>query len=373
MPQEKKPGSKDVKKYERLIRNFSSTSNSIAMYPPGHPLVEKQVKLLYEMMTEILKADGGVNIHYGEGILIINDASIPLTNKALEKIVEKFRDFKITDLEIASTITYQELKEFIELFIHTDETIQMYGNLNQACQKNQINAVRSLQAAYIRVSKNVKDKLGGQVIGELKISKEEMNRLISYLKGEIEISQSKELKSYDKIFKNPNLLVSLIDKIVIESKGLPEQDRKRMVIVILNQIGNYLSQESTNQSRQAQATKILTTLQKSLVTKSRSFIALGNDQDLKQQINQTVEQLKSIVKNHSLISQFGKETKKLEKLKEKIKTVAPQLLTIKTSQTEATIPQALLGEIKTFLEQIKSAEKLTENDHKKIDYFLKRL
>ncbi len=372
--QTKKIASQDTKKYERLLRGFSSAANSLVMYPAGHPIVERQLQETYQAIAEVLKTDNVLSIHKGEGVFVVNDIQISTTSKAAEKFFQHFDNFKITDLEISNGLSLEEFKNFLEIFIHSEESVGLYESLNEACEKNQITNIKSLQAAYIRVSKNVKDRLGGKTVGELKISKEEMARLISYLKGEVDLADPKELKTYEKVFKNPNLLTSLIDKIVIDSAKLPAEERKKMVIVVLNQTGKYLSQLSTSAHQQNEAAKMLTTLQKVLLTDSQTFVTFGSDPQFREKINQTVEQIKSLVKNQAIVAEYNKHREKLQKLGEKIKTIAPQILNIDTQagMVNPNLKKFLL-ELKEFLEKLSQTKQLTEPDCKKINSFVKRL
>lgn len=359
---------KDGKKYERLIRNINSTANSIAMYPAGHPIVEKQLKNLYQEIIEILKTENFISLHQGEGVLVVNDAQLPTNLSGIGKIIQRFNDFKITDLEINKGLREDELRSFLDIFSHSEESVKIYTDLNNACQKNGIVNIKSLQAAYIRVPKGVKDKLGGKTVGELKISQQEMERLISYLKGEINLTDPKELSVYQKVFKTPNLLVSLIDKIVVESQNQSPEKRKKLVIVVLNQIGNYLSRQSSSANKQKESIKIISALQKALATDSQTVLALGRDGGLKNEIKQTVEKIISLVKNQTLIAEYKKHRDQLLKVKGKIEKTAPQLLTF-TEEGQSVKPafaqselKKLLKEIKNFLEKIGKTKNLTAVD-----------
>jgi len=359
---------KDAKKYERLVRGLSSAGNSLAMYPPGHPIVEKQLQGLHQLLIEILKTDNSLSIHKGEGVLVVNDRQIPTTGKSIEKIINHFDDFKITDLEFVNNPSYEELKNFLDIFTHSEESINRYGDLNTACSKNQITNIRSMQAAYIRVPKDIKDKLGGKTVGELKISKEEMDRLLSYLKGEINLTRPDELKIYHKVFENPSLLTSLIDKIVIDSEKLPADQRKKLVIIALNRTGHYLNQTLIGSRKQKKALDILSNLNKSLISDSKTFVALGSDPQFKNEINQTIEQLKSLVKNQTVITEYNRYKEKLDRLKEKVQAIAPQLVTPDSPATQTLPPdlKKLLVEIRSFFEKISKDKNITTTDIKKI-------
>jgi hypothetical protein len=349
---------KDTKRYEKYLRNFNSTMNSMVMYPPGHPITDRQIKNFLQETNEFAKTEKLIAIHLGEGVLVINDIHLPSGNATMEKIGQKFKDFKITDLEISEGVTEEEIKSFLDIFAHSDESSKMYSELNDACQKNQITHIRALQAAYIRVPKDVKDKLGGKTVGEIKISQDEMGRLMSYLKGEIDLTDPKERNMYQKVFKDPNMLVSLVDKIMVESAKEPPEKRKRMVIVVLNQVGRYLSQQSTNNSRQKESIQIISALHQALTKNSPTFVAMGQDKNFSQEVDQTIENIKSLVKNQTLVSEYSKYQEKLNSLKQKLNKAAPQLLEFTTDQG-GTIKSS---ELKNTLIQVKNfLEKITQN------------
>lgn len=378
MPENTKPASeetkKDAKKYEKLMRSFASAANAMVMYPPGHPGAKRQLEALSAPLNEALKTDDGVSIHLGEGVLVINDINVPTKTKALERVAENFADLKITDLEIDKGITNEELQNFLELFSHAEEVIKMYDSLNEALTKNQVQHIRSLQAAYIRVPKDVKEKMGGKTVGELKISKDEMKKLIAYLKGEIDLSDPKQ---YSKIFKDPNLISGVVDQIITDSEKQPAQAKQKTIIVVLNQIGKYLSHEFTGSRKQKEAIKVLDLLNKKL-TEAKTFISLSANHNFKTQIDQTIGQLKSLVKNQTLITEYNKHRKKIEKLEEKITTVAPQLL---ADQVMKKLPAALkeiLTEAAKLLKKISVDKNITDDQAKeaeeigrKIDNYLK--
>ncbi len=154
--QPKKPEVKNNKEYEKLIRNLTNTASASAIYPPGHPLVEKQFAALWQQINQILETENLISIHRGEGILIVNDQEIILTEQLTKKVARHFDVFKITDLEISKGLTTEELKSFLEIFAHSDKSAAIYPSLGIACQKNQIAHIRSLQAAGLDVT-TVKD------------------------------------------------------------------------------------------------------------------------------------------------------------------------------------------------------------------------
>ena len=366
---------KNTKEYERLIKDISNVCGALVMYPVGHPIIEKQLNNLYQEITAIFKTSPIIAIHRGEGTVIINNAEFLANNSALEKITKHFNNFKITDLEISSGLILEELKNFLEIFAHSEESSKIYSDLNEACLKNQIENIKSLQAAYIRVPKNVKDKLGGKTVGELKISQEEMDRLVGYLKGEVELKQPSETKIYQKIFKNPTLLSGLVEKIIIESEKESPEKKKKMIIVVLNQIGNYLTKQSTNASQQRESLKTISNLAKALDNSAPLVALSGNDSSLKNEINQTVEKIKSLVKNQALLAEYSNYQKKLDSIREKIQKISPQLienlngLKIGT-ETKSTDLKKLLEEIKNILERLYQTKTIDEENLKKIKNLL---
>ncbi len=366
-----KKNNQNNKEYERLIRDFCNITNAIAIYPPGHPMVENQLKKLDQKLAEILKTNNLISIHRGEGILVVNDIQVLANTQAMEKIIRHFDNFKITDLEITQGINLEELRNFLDIFAHSEESAKMYTDLNTACEKNQISHIKSLQAAYIRVPKNVTDKLGGTTVGELKISQEEMQRLIAYLKGEINLAHPKETKIYQKVFKKPELISSVVDKILIDNAKESPEKRKKMVIVVLNQVGKYLAQTSSSANSQKSNIKLIDSLNKAL-NNSPAFIALGPDQGLKNEVNQTVENIKTLIKNQALIAEYTKHKDKLKQIEEKLQKISPQLVGAAAGLGSATNIELkkILKEIKDFLEKIAKAKTLTPADIEKINQLL---
>ncbi|MFA6255048.1 MAG: hypothetical protein WC675_03375 [Patescibacteria group bacterium] len=370
----KQNNSDNNKELERLMRDFGNVANALAMYPPGHPLAVSQLNKLYQKITSAFESTDMLAIHQGEGILIINDKQIAANTPSIKKIVEHLNDFKVTDLEITKGISLEELKNFLEIITHSQESMGMYPDLKTACEKNQITHIQSLQAAYIRVPKNVKDKLGGKIVGELKISTDEMKRLVAYLKGEVALQHPGETKIYKKVFAKPELLSNLVDQIIVESANQEPEKRKKLVIVVLNQIGRYLAQDSTNPSRQNQNVKIIDALAKAL-NGSKNFIALGADNNLKNEVSQTVEKIKSLVKNQTLMAEYAKYQEKFQEIKTKLQKISPQLVELDLPKTAGSTPELtkLLQEIKSFLEKIKASRALAEADIKNIDSLLLKL
>lgn len=361
-----------AKQYEKLLRSLTNASSSLAMYPSGHPIIKKQIKTLFEEINKALSNNDLLSIHRGQNILLVNDKQIT-DSKALEKIIKHFDDFKITDLEISKGVTAKELENFLNIFGHSEKESKMYPSLNEACKKNQITHIKSLQAAYIRVPKNVKDKLGGKTVGEIKISKPEMERLISYLKGQISLEHPKETKIYKKIFKNHNLISSLVDKIIVDSSKKAPEERKKLVLVVLNQVGKYLAQNSSSANKQKESIKIITALEKALDS-SKTFIALGSDKALRGEVKQTVEKIKSLVKNQTLVAEYSKYQKKLEGVKEKLQKI-PALADVHLDHKSSTGGggKTLLGEIKKLLKKINKAKVITSQDSETINSLLEKI
>lgn len=370
-PKPKKP--EGNKEYESLLKDFSNVANALGLYPPGHPMAEAQLKKLFEKISEIFNNEEAISIHHGEGVFIVNEKQSLTTTQAMEKLIRHFNNFKITDLEITKGITQEELREFLQILCHSEESSKMYPDLNTACAKNQITHFHSLQAAYIRVSKDVKDKMGGKSVGELKISTEEMGRLVSYLKGEINLNHPSETKIYQKVFANADLISGLIDKIIVEAKEKSNEEKQKMVIVVLNQVGKYLAQDSTNATRQKHSLEIINALQKAL-SGSQTVLALDKSNNLQTEIKQTVERVKSLVKNQALVAEYTKHQEKLAGLEAKIQKISPEILEgIPKGTKDANELKKLLLEIKNFLEKIKLAKNLSDDDIKKIDSLLEAI
>lgn len=360
------------KLYERLVKNISNVAFTLVHYPIGHPVTEKQAGNLYQELLEIFKTDKVIAIHHGQNTFIVNDIEVIVNGPALAKIDRHFKNLKITDLEINIGLTEKELQNFLEIFAHSEETAKIYPDLNTACLKNNIKNVKSLQAAYIRVAKDVKDKLGGKSVGELKISQDEMNRLVSYLKGEVDLDP-KESKTYQKIFKNKDMLSSLVEKIIVDSANQPLDKRKKLIIIAINQIGKYLAKQSTSESKQKENLKIMTELKESL-SKSETFLSLSkNDPSLKAEVDNTLDKLKLLIKNQTLLSEYNNFKTKLEHVKEKIEKISPTLLEQLGEKNSPIANRKLLLEIKLFLEKIYSKKTLTENDGKKIQNLISEI
>lgn len=372
-----KNNSRRKKEYEKLVRDLVNAAGALAMYPPDHPIVTKRLDGLYRELGEIFKTSPLIAIHRGEGTFVVNDAEFLANDPVIDKISKHFNNFKITDLEIGSALTLAELKRFLELLFRSEQNAKLYSDLNAACQKNQITNVKSMQAAYIRVAKDIKDKMGGKTVGELKISKEEMSRLVSYLKGEIDLAHPKETKIYKKIFENAGLLSGLVNKIITESSKEPEDKRKKIVLVVLNQIGRYLIRQSTSASQQKESLKVLDNLKK-ILGQSESFLALGGgDSDFKNEAGQVMEKTKLLVKNQALLAEYSKHKNKLKEAREKIQKISPQLLKgeLEAAEEGGGRPETekLLLEIKNFLEKLDRQKSMAPDDLKKIPALIKEI
>jgi hypothetical protein len=373
--QENKKNIETKKEYKEMAKNIANAASSLIMYPAGHPIVEKQLLNLHSKLADILTNDKLINIHRGEGTLVINNAEISTNEPSIKKFDKHFNNFKITDLEISPNLTVKELRDFLEIFAHSEESSKIYQNLEEACQKNQIKNIKPLQAAYIRVPKDVKDKLGGKAVGELKINQEEMNRLIDYLKGEISLAHPKETKIYKKIFQNTGLLSSLIEKIIYEKNS--EDQKKKLIIVALNQVGDYVVKEATNESKRKESIKIISELEKNL-SNSEPLIALtSGDGGLKNEINRTIEKIKSLVKNQALIAEYSNYKNKLKAVEKKIQIISPDLLETENEKADFNNKQSelqkFLEEVKNFLDKIIRFKSLTETDLKKIEYIIEKI
>ena len=364
------------KEYEKLVRDIVNVASALGMYPPEHPMVTRRLDSLYREMGEIFKNNQLISIHRGEGTFVVNDVEFLANDPVIEKVSRHFNNFKITDLEIGPGLKPDELKRFLNLLSRSEQNAKLYPNLNAACQKNQIASIKAMQAAYIRVAKDVKDKLGGKSVGELKLSKDEMNRLIGYLKGEVKLAHPKETKIYKKIFENAGMLSGLVNKIIAESSKEPADKRKKIVLMVLNQIGRYLIQQSTSGSQQKESLKVLLNLKKTLAN-SELFVALGNgDSSFKNEVEEAMEKTKLLVKNQALLAEYSKHKDKLKEVKEKIQKISPQLLKGELdSAEEGGRPEMekLLLEIKGFLEKIERQKSMAPDDLRKIPPLVKEI
>ena len=136
-----------------------------------------------------------------------------------------------------------------------------------------------------------------------------------YLAVEIGIYQAADVV---KIFENAGMLSGLVNKIIAESSKEPADKRKKIVLMVLNQIGRYLIQQSTGASQQKESLKVLLNLKKTLAN-SELFVALGNgDSSFKNEVEEAMEKTKLLVKNQALLAEYSKHKDKLKEVKEKL-------------------------------------------------------
>jgi len=99
---------------DELVRRFAAALRSVTLYAPGHPLVQRSINALAEMLTTMHATSPSVTIGIVGDDLVVQDSPIPRAAENLDKLIRQFRQVGIERVVIDQGVEPSELATLVQ-------------------------------------------------------------------------------------------------------------------------------------------------------------------------------------------------------------------------------------------------------------------
>jgi putative nucleotidyltransferase with HDIG domain len=120
-----------IRLVDELVRRFAAAMRSVTLYAPGHPLVQRSINALAEMLTTLHATSPSVTIGIVGDDLVVQDSPIPRAAENLDKLIHQFRQVGIERVVIDQGVAPSELMQLIQTLGAANATPESSTVLNK--------------------------------------------------------------------------------------------------------------------------------------------------------------------------------------------------------------------------------------------------
>jgi putative nucleotidyltransferase with HDIG domain len=120
-----------IRLVDELVRRFAAAMRSVTLYAPGHPLVQRSINALAEMLTTLHATSPSVTIGIVGDDLVVQDSPIPRAADSLDKLIHQFRQVGIERVVIDQGVAPTELMQLIQTLGAANATPESSTVLNK--------------------------------------------------------------------------------------------------------------------------------------------------------------------------------------------------------------------------------------------------
>jgi putative nucleotidyltransferase with HDIG domain len=120
-----------VRLVDELVRRFAAALRSVTLYAPGHPLVQRGINSLIEIVATMHATAPTVTIGIVGDDLVIQDTPIPRAAENLDKLIRQFRQVGIERVIIEKGVEPSELTTLVQTLGAVNATSESTAVLNK--------------------------------------------------------------------------------------------------------------------------------------------------------------------------------------------------------------------------------------------------
>jgi putative nucleotidyltransferase with HDIG domain len=120
-----------IRLVDELVRRFAAAMRSVTLYAPGHPLVQRSINALAEMLTTMHATSTSVTIGIVGDDLVVQDSPIPRAAENLDKLIRQFRQVGIERVVIDQGVAPTDLMQLIQTLGAANATPESSTALNK--------------------------------------------------------------------------------------------------------------------------------------------------------------------------------------------------------------------------------------------------
>ena len=140
-----------VRLVDELVRRFAAALRSITLYAPGHPLVQRGINSLDEMVKTMHATAPTVTIGIVGEDLVVQDSPIPRAAENLDKLIRQFRQVGIERIVIDQGVEPSELMTLV----------QTLGAVNATPESTTVlNKLKRIRVGHLQLEEGVETSVG---------------------------------------------------------------------------------------------------------------------------------------------------------------------------------------------------------------------
>ena len=120
-----------IRLVDEVVRRLAAALRAITLYAPGHPLVERSINSLAELLHIMHSSASSVTIGIVGDDIVVQDTPIPRAAENMEKLVHQFRQVGIERIVFDKGVEVSELMTLVQTVGAAAATPESTGELNK--------------------------------------------------------------------------------------------------------------------------------------------------------------------------------------------------------------------------------------------------
>ena len=219
----------EEEKLSDALKFMVGALKGMALYPPGHPSVQKPMNMCFEAFDSLLRFLGKLSFTTMEGILILGERPFYDTNIHAKELLKTFEDRNITQMELLDGLTVNDLESLLVILKMDPAALEAAGGMakelkNRGAEHIRISNARQVYDTAINV---VEEMLRETRMGRIPDTEEavdvveDMKEMILTDKGAL-VGLSM-IKSYDEYLFNHSVNVSVLSLALADEVKVPQE------------------------------------------------------------------------------------------------------------------------------------------------------
>lgn len=234
----------EEQKLSDILKYMVGALKGMALYPAGHPSVQKPLAASMEMLTPLLKILGKLTMSTMEGILILGERPFYDTNIQASEMLKRLDDREISNIEFHDGLSIEELATFLEILKMDPKALEKNGGVAKELKNRQLihikssNARQVYETAISTVENIIRDTRMGRIPNSDEATEvvEEMKEMVLSDKGAL-VGLSL-IKSYDEYLFNHSVNVSVLALSLADELHVSQEDLAHIGLgALLHDIG----------------------------------------------------------------------------------------------------------------------------------------
>jgi hypothetical protein len=298
-----------------FVKNLCLTYSQLAIYPPHHPVSEKQMQIAWNELLPVFKKFGDVSISLANGKLLFFGMPVEERNPAVAKFAKHFESLLIHSIKFKSKCGFDKFRRFFELFCQDTKDVVEHGGIAAIAEKENIKDIEFNTTVYRVISEDEKIVKKTEVYSGKTGAALGNKEIIKYF-AEKMIEQSGNTKEFlNEIKNNPEGLarqiIDFIEHIGIgqnfDSEAVIESLLKNIQLVSENISGADSSESAENKT----ISEAMLSLERELTRKSKKLSSKDSIHFIKR-ITDVVASYTEKAKAEKVIGEFLNNEKSLK-------------------------------------------------------------
>ena len=308
-----------IQEYYSLAKGVGLLLNLFRLYKSDHPVFKEKVIDVFAMIERLMIKEKALTLSEAGEIFLVNGEKIDARDAMVNRMIQNFRNLKISSIDLVSGIDIAEFVIFINLLSQAKKLSGVADVKNYLDSKGARHIVPRF-VTYKLIKEGEKVVKEEKVVTETEISPDAQGRFLQDLKnGGVDGHLKEEKKDYQSLAHDPTLLFKFICSLIEKNSSVEE------IVKILWLIGDYLINEVITAREEDANRRILAEV------KDRFFYFLEKRDDKvcwQEAVKKTFDEIDMALELKGLAVIYKKHKKELE------------ILTIKINKKMKALPAA---------------------------------